>query len=360
MTRPVLEVLGGGLLTTVQDAGRPGWLHLGVPESGAADQWSLAIANLLVGNDPGTAALELTVLGPTLRALGAVTIGLAGADLGGRVRGGRRVPPGRSHRLAAGDVIDFAGGGTEAAAGSGGGIRAYLAVPGGIDVPRVLGSSSTCLAGGFGGFDGRVLRAGDTIAAGLHGSVKGTAPGPAPDAIRSGLVRSELVRPELVWPDAGPPPPRAGDAPAAVPVLRVLAGPEPGLDSVIAGQWHVGTAADRVGIRLDGDPLPPSIGGETLTHGVPWGAIQVPPGGGPIILGADHQATGGYRVVGVVISADLPILGQLGTGSAVRLAAIDRETAIGALRDRRDALRAGAEALREASSWGALIDAAGS
>jgi antagonist of KipI len=114
-----------------------------------------------------------------------------------------------------------------------------------------------------------------------------------------------------------------------------------------------------VGIRLDGEPLPDGIGGEVTTHAVPWGAIQVPSDGRPIILGADHQVTGGYRVVGVVISAELPILGQLRPGAPVRLAATDRATAIAALVARRDALVAGAAALRDAAAWDALIDAAG-
>jgi len=339
----VLDVLDGGLLTTIQDAGRRDFAHLGVPESGAADPWSLAVANLLVGNEPDAAVLEMTLVGPTLavRAGMAVTIGLAGADLGGRIRGGRRLAPGRSHRLAPGDVLEIPGDRLpERATGS----RAYLAIPGGIDAPVLLGSLSTCLAAGFGGLDGRALRADDAIAA--------AAP-----------ARSTFVHPELVWPepydvdaDVG-----GGDAAATTaPVsLRVIAGPAPGVDTLATMQWRVGSAADRVGVRLDGDPLPDGIGGETTTQGVPWGAIQVPAGGAPIILGADHQATGGYRVVGVVISADLPVLGQLGPGAPVRLAVVDRAAALVALRARRDALAAGAAALREAWGWDALIESAG-
>jgi len=345
MTSAVFDVIEGGLLTTVQDAGRPDWAHVGVPESGAADPWSLAVANLLVGNDPGAAALEVTLIGPTLavRDGTAVTIGLAGADLGARIRGGRRLRPGRSHHVAAGDILEFApDDGTAMAAG----IRAYLSIPGGIDVPVVLGSRSTCLAGGFGGLAGRALRSGDEI------------PARHPRAGGPGTGGTGLVRPELVWPE----PDAAGGTgdPDRPTTLRVIAGPDPGLDALAGRAWRVGTAADRVGVRLDGDALPDGIGGETTTLGVPWGAIQVPPDGRPILLGADHQATGGYRVVGVVISADLPVLGQLRPGAAVRLAATDRATALHALRDRHAALAAGAAALREAAGWGALIDSAGS
>jgi biotin-dependent carboxylase-like uncharacterized protein len=316
-----------------------------VPESGAADPWSLAVANLVVGNDPGAAALEVTLTGPTLavRDGTVVTIGLAGADLGARIRGGRRLRTGRSHHLGAGDILEFAPGDrTPTAAG----IRAYLSIPGGIDVPVVLGSRSTCLAGGFGGLEGRALRSGDEIAA-RHPRGGGLEP-----------TEAGLVRPELVWPE---PDPAGGTGDPDRPTsLRVIAGPDPGLDVLAGRAWRVGAAADRVGVRLDGDALPDGIGGETTTLGVPWGAIQVPPDGRPILLGPDHQATGGYRVVGVVISADLPVLGQLRPGAAVRLVAIDRAAALHALRDRRAALAAGAAALRDAAGWGALIDSAGS
>jgi antagonist of KipI len=338
MTTAVLDVLDGGLLTTIQDDGRRDWAHLGVPESGAADPWSRAVANLLVGNDPDEAVLEMTLVGPTLavRAASGVTIGLAGADLGARIRDGRRLAPGRSHRLAAGDILEIPG---DAPNGPATGCRAYLALPGGIDAPIVLGSRSTCLAAGFGGLDGRALRAGDTIAALPIG--KG------------------LVTPELVWPEADDPGGRGAANPAATATLRVVAGPAPGLDALLGVDWRVGSAADRVGARLDGDPLPDGIGGETTTQGVPWGAIQVPADGRPIVLGADHQSTGGYRVVGVVILADRPGLGQLGPGSVVRLVAIERAATLDALRGRREELIAGAAALREAAGWGALIDAAG-
>lgn len=335
---PLFDVRDGGLLTTVQDAGRPDWMHLGVPESGAADPWSRAVANLLVGNDPGRATLEMTLVGPTLVARAPVTIGLAGVDLGARLGDGRRLAPGRSHRLTTGDVVAFPGHAATASATPATGARGYLAVPGGIEAPLVLGSRSTCLAGGFGGLDGRALRRGDVIAASRTGSI--------------GLPR------ELVWPVPNDGAENASETRSAI--LRAIAGPAAGLDVIVATQWRVAAAADRVGIRLDGHPLATGIGGETTTHGVPWGAIQVPPDGRPIVLGADHQATGGYRVVGVVISADRPVLGQLGPGARVRIVEVDRATALAALRTRRDDLAAGAAALLDAAGWGALIDAAGS
>ena len=335
----ILDVLDGGLLTTIQDAGRRDWAHLGVPESGAADPWSLAVANLLVGNDPADAVLEMTLVGPTLavRSDVGITIGLAGADLGARIRDGRRLVPGRSHRLADGEVLEIPGDGPNAPAA---GCRAYLAVPGGIDAPIVLGSRSTCLAAGFGGLAGRALRAGDAIAA-------------------TPAARPALNRTELVWPDPDDAEWHGGPVHATPATLRVVGGPAPGLDTVASMDWQVGSASDRVGVRLDGKPVPDGIGGEATTQGIPWGAIQVPADGRPIVLGADHQPTGGYRVVGVVISADLPVLGQLRPGSPVRLEAVDRPAALVALRGRRETLVAGAAALRDAVGWGALIDSAG-
>jgi biotin-dependent carboxylase-like uncharacterized protein len=348
VTESALEVVDGGLLTTVQDEGRPTWTHLGVPVSGAADQWSLAVANLLVGNERGAAVLEMTVVGPTLLARAAITIGLAGSDLGARIKHGRSLAVGRSHRLAAGDVLTFDAPGAEGGTGSSDGVRGYLAIAGGVDVPLVLGSRSTCLAGGFGGLAGRALRPGDLIDAGLS-----VAHEPGGRAGRS----SSRSSPDLVWPKADDGErPRGADTGVA---LRLIGGPDPGIEALVDGRWRVGSAFDRVGVRLDGEALADGIGGETTTHGMPWGAVQVPPDGRPILLGADHQTTGGYRVLGVVISADLPILGQLRPGTAVRLVAVDRAEALAALAARQDALVDGAAALRDAAGWGALIDSAG-
>ena len=348
MNEPTFEVIDGGLLTTVQDEGRPAWTHLGVPESGAADPWSLAVSNLLVGNEPGAAVLEMTVVGPTLLARATVTIGLAGADLGARIEHGRPLASGRSHRLAAGDVLTFDALGAGRGMGSKDGIRGYLAITGGVDVPLVLGSRSTCLPGGFGGLAGRALRTGDLVGGGrgIAGELAGRAGGSA-----------DRSSPELVWPEGGD-----GDRERGADIgvaLRLIGGPDPGIDALVDGRWRVGSVFDRVGVRLDGGPLADGIGGETTTHGLPWGAVQVPPDGRPIILGADHQTTGGYRVLGVVISADLPILGQLRPGTDVRLTPVDRAEALAALAARREALVAGAAALHEAAGWSALIDSAG-
>ncbi len=327
----MLEVLEAGVLSSIQDAGRPDWTHLGVPIGGACDPWSLAVANLLVGNDAGAAAAEMTLVGGTFAVRAPITIGLAGADLGGIVReSGRPLAPGRTHRLEAGSTIAFPGDADPAARI---GVRAYLALPGGVDVPQILGSASTALGAGFGGMDGRRLRAGDLLRAVMAGD-------PDPDAAWLALADEPL-------------------AAAETDPLRLLPGPAAGLEAIVATEWAVGAASDRVGLRLEGPPLPATESGELLSHGVVTGAIQLPPGGSPIILLADHQTTGGYPIAAVVITADHPRLGQLRPGARVRFAATTIDDARLALAHQRDALARGVAALRAGSAWDALWRSAG-
>jgi biotin-dependent carboxylase-like uncharacterized protein len=288
----VLEVVEPGLLTTVQDAGRPDAVDVGVPVGGACDPLSLALANNLVGNEPTAAALEMTVLGGTFRALADCLVGVAGADMGG-------LPAGQGSIVRRGETIAFG------AAAQGSGIRAYLALGGGIAVPAVLGSRSTCLVAGFGGLDGRPLRAGDVLAA-------GPVVGP--------FVTRRSAQP-LAVPHNGPA------------LVRVVRGLEPGgFDELLATEWTVSGRGDRQGIVLAGAKLAGRPGVTLLSHGVAWGAIQLPPDGTPIVLLADHQTVGGYPVVGVVISADRPLIGQLGPGDELRFIEVDMAEAQAALR----------------------------
>lgn len=317
----VLEVLAAGLLTTVQDRGRADLGHLGVPRAGACDPWSAVVANLLIGNDPEAATLELTLVGPELQVLARCVVGIAGADLGGTVAlSGRRLEPGRSHALAKGDIVTFAGSiGTS-------GARAYLALPGGVDVPVVLGSRSTCLVGGFGGLAGRAIQAGDRV--GCLGD-----PDRAPvDATWSGTSPN--------W-DAG---------------VRVLAGPADGpLTHLERQDWTVGSASDRMGLRLDGPSLAtPRDAGERPSQGIVPGTIQLPPDGRPIVLLADAQPTGGYPVPAVVATVDLPVVGQLRPGAVTRFRRIGADDARSALREQRAALDDGARRLRDAGRWDEL------
>ncbi|HEY7598394.1 MAG TPA: biotin-dependent carboxyltransferase family protein [Candidatus Limnocylindrales bacterium] len=302
----MLEVIEAGLLTTVQDGGRPQAVQLGVPVGGACDQWGLAVANAVLSNRRAAAALELTLLGPSLRAQVDCVVGIGGAEMGARVdETGLAVRAGTGVVLRAGQTLRFG-------AVEGAGARVYLALTGGVDVPDVLGSRSTCLAGGFGGLDGRPLRVGDVIG------------GQAP----------ELVAPRP-WP---------GPAALLGRELRVLRGPHldrlppQTFEALVGGEWQVGGRGDRQGIVLDGPPLDATIAPPLLSEGVVWGAVQLPPGGQPIVLLADHQTVGGYPVAAVVISADRPLLGQLGPGDEVRLVEVDAGAARAALIAREDAL----------------------
>ena len=324
----VLEVLDPGLLTTVQDGGRPELATEGITRGGAADRWSLAVANALVGNPADAAALELTIAGPTLRPLRAITVGLAGT-IGGRIPGrGLAVAPGTAVTLQPGDTLHLDGPAT--------GARGYLAVPGGVDVPVVLGSRSTALGAGFGGLEGRPLRAGDRIRA--------TAPDDA------------LVRNPARWPTEA--------APAPGPI-RVLLGPHAtdlgagASRALLAGPWAVGPASDRMGIRLAGRPIPGDAYAELPSLGVVEGSVQLPPDGLPIVLLADHQPTGGYPVIAVVITADLDRLAQLPPGAPIQLAMTTLEAARTAREAPRESFAAGVAALRADAGWDELWLSAG-
>lgn len=303
----MLRVIEAGALSTVQDAGRPAAVHLGVPVSGACDAWSMAVANLLLDNEEGAAVLEMTLLGATFEIVTSGVIAVAGADMEAVVEGeGRRLEPGASHRVEAGTRLRFG-----AAVR---GVRAYLAIPGGIDVEPILGSRSTCLAGGFGGLAGRALAPGDVLI-----------PSRAPTRALAGNS----------WP-AG------GFDPVNEETVRIVAVPDaPGvhpdaLKALTGRRWTVSPVGDRTGVRLDGVPLPTSETGAVLVSaGVVPGAIQVPPSGLPIILLSDGPTIGGYPVPAVVSRADLPIVAQRAPGDRVMLVAIEGTEARMAARARR-------------------------
>jgi biotin-dependent carboxylase-like uncharacterized protein len=337
---PLLEVLDPGLLTTIQDAGRPGFEHLGVPHSGAADRLALAAANLLVGNPPGAAALECTLLGPRLRVLRSTTIAFAGVDLGAEVHAGRRrLEPLAAHPVAAGGVIECVRAGTAQT-----GCRAYLAVAGGIDVPEILGSRSTSLVGAFGGFDGRALRSDDVLSARV---------GPTSDARTAERAQHMPRR----WP-ADVILPSPADPIRVLPMSDGVDVESPReVEAFLATTWTVEPDSDRRGLRLRpsaGDIE--GIGGWAVGPGRPAadrpsravvpGTIQLTPAGRPLILMPDAGTTGGYPVIAVVISADLPVLGQLAPRSTVRFEAVDLPGARAAIERQRSALAEVAVRLR--------------
>ncbi|HWJ67396.1 MAG TPA: biotin-dependent carboxyltransferase family protein [Nocardioides sp.] len=266
---------GGPVL--VQDAGRPGHAAIGVGSSGAADLASYGLGNRLVGNAPGAAALEVVLGGLEVEATGTVWACVTGAPAPLLVAG-RREPPGAVVALRAGQRLRLGMPAT--------GLRSYLAVRGGIDVPALLGSRSR-----------------DTLAD------LGPAPVAAGDVLRVGRERDGEMVVDAV-------PPQSYDA---RPVLRVVRGPradwvaDPA--ALVARTWRVGADSDRVGLRLDGDPLAvvPDRG-QLPSEGALRGAIQVPPDGRPVVFGPDHPVTGGYPVVGVVVAADTDRLAQLRPG----------------------------------------------
>ncbi|UOQ97759.1 biotin-dependent carboxyltransferase family protein [Hymenobacter sp. 5317J-9] len=304
-----ISILRPGLLTTVQDLGRHGYQKDGILVSGATDAVSLRVANLLVGNTEDAAGLEITLLGPRLRFDADHLIALTGAHLSPTLDG-QPVGLNRPVWVAAGTELAF---GT-AVAGS----RSYLAVAGGLAVAPVLGSRSTYLRAGFGGLEGRALRAGDHL------------PCAAPSATGRQLMAAlAAAAASATWAQARwAPGPALCPVPRASPVVRAVVGPEYGQFSVESQQafWQqpftVTPEADRMGYRLQGPTLTRHTAAELLSSAVTFGTVQVPAGGQPILLMADHQTTGGYPRLAQVITADFSVLAQLRPGQTVRFAEV--------------------------------------
>jgi biotin-dependent carboxylase-like uncharacterized protein len=288
----VIEVVRVGVGTTVQDLGRPGLAHLGVGRSGAADRRAFRLANRLVGNPEGAAALEVTLGGLVLRFRRSARVACAGAPCPVRLAG-RPAGWGAPLSVLAGETLEL---GLPPA-----GLRSYVAVRGGIDVPPVLGSRATDTLAGLGP---RPPAPGDLLPVGVA-PADGPAPGPA------GPVGEAL--------DAVPPVPYP-----EVATVRVLPGPRddwfvPDALAALTSQPYVVTpACDRVGMRLAGPALERREDRELPSEGTVAGALQVPPDGRPILFLADHPVTGGYPVIAVVVHADLPTAAQLRPGDRLR------------------------------------------
>lgn len=305
---PALEVLDPGLATTLQDGGRDGGSRAGVPPSGALDRDALRLANALTSGLEASGsrerralergALEIRFLGPKLRvAAPLVRVAAVGAPLT-VTRGDETFapPPGRSVTLGEGDSLRV--GATE-----GGGV-AYLAVAGGFAVAPLLGSQATYARGGFGGFAGRAISAGDRLA---------------------------LAAPEPLGPDLQAPPDCAAtlaDLSAPPGETRVVLGPQADyfsdavIAALLAAPWTISKDADRMGLRLEGPTLQAAKGHDIVSDGVVTGALQVPASGQPILLGPDRQTSGGYPKIACVISADLPAIGRARPGDRLAFEAI--------------------------------------
>lgn len=299
-----VRVESPGLFTTVQDLGRPGYGPIGVSPSGAADPDSLILGNRLAGNPDTAAALEMTLAGGAFLFPEGAVIALAGSDFGATLED-RPLALWTAHAVRPGESVRM--GATRT------GARCYLCVRGGIDVPPVLGSRSTHVLSGLGGFEGRPLRKGDVLPI-----------GPAAGPLRKRAIPAaalERLRPRKV--------------------LRVTAGPqaawfsEAAVRTFYGAVYRVSEEANRMGLRLEGPPLETPSSGHMITEGVPLGAVQVPAGGSPIILFVEQQTTGGYPKIANVISADLPSVGQLRPRDEVRFELVEPAAARALIRERR-------------------------
>jgi antagonist of KipI len=295
----LIEVRASGLLTTVQDLGREGFAAMGVSPSGAADAVALRVGNRLAGNAEGAAGLEMTLLGGTFFFLDAAVVALTGSDFAPTLDD-EPVETWSSVEIRTGQTLQL--GPTRA------GARCYLCVRGGINVKLFLGSASTHLLSGLGGFEGRALRKGDVLK--VRRAIEG---------FRTFRKRN-LAR-------------RALEKLGPRKVLRVTAGPQSAWFSeearrmFYAGAYRVTEESNRMGLRLQGAAIGSAQGGEMISEGVSLGAVQITAGGLPIILFVEQQTTGGYPKIANVISADMSSLGQLRPRDEIRFELVRMETA---------------------------------
>jgi antagonist of KipI len=305
-----VKVLRAGVLSTLQDLGRWGWQRWGVPVGGVMDEVSHRVANALVGNAESEVTLEMTIAGPLLQFTEETLFALCGGDFASTI-GGKAAPMARPVLARAGAVLDVG----QCRLGA----RGYLAVAGGFDVPSVLGSKSTYLRAGFGGFEGRALRRGDMLPTGNRRT------GLYPSLWKQLAGGAQFVYPK--W---------SAEANTAVMAhrhhrMRFMAGRHWELfapnvrERFCAAQYRIAPSSDRMGFRLEGPDLPLAQPTEILSEGVTFGSIQVPPDGRPIVLMANRQSTGGYPRIGEVASVDLPLLAQLPPGDTVRFEPISLE-----------------------------------
>ena len=295
----MFEVVNPGIMTTIQDLGRPGYRSIGIPLSGAADAFSLKVGNLLVGNNLGEAGLEILLYGLQLRALRRMIISVTGADLGITLNE-EKIPMWRTLEIESGDMISVPSVKTSALKGC----RAYLTVAGGIDVPVMLGSKSTCLPGNFGGFKGRALKKDDRIEVGNS---------MLPLSELRNRKFSEIKRPNFddKW------------------EIRVILGPhdhlftEESIRMFFNQTWRVSYKAARFGVRYIGPKFnykprpfhqvkrdPKGDPSNIPSQGVPLGAIEIAGGEEPIAIGVDGPSSTGYTMIAIIISADVWKIGQ--------------------------------------------------
>ncbi|WP_306569219.1 biotin-dependent carboxyltransferase family protein [Faecalispora jeddahensis] len=291
-----VKVISPGALTTVQDAGRFGFLQSGISVSGVMDSYSHRAANLLVDNPQEEAVLEVTLMGPVLEFQCSTRIAVTGAVMQLKLND-QPVPMWQTIPVKEGDRLSFAG--------IQGGCRAYIAFAGGLDVPVIMGSKSTNLKAQMGGFEGRMLKRDDIV------------PLKAP----SGEAKLWAASEEWI-----------SKFPTQI-TLRAVLGPqedlftEEGIASFLNTEYVVTPANDRMGYRLEGEEIIHKAGADIVSDGIVMGAVQVPSSGQPIILMADRQTTGGYTKIATVVTADLPLLAQAQAGTKIRFQQVSVEDA---------------------------------
>lgn len=292
-----IVVENGGILTTVQDEGRYGYQQYGVSPSGPMDFRSFHLANILAGNPMGESALEISFMGPQLRFEKGNTIAITGGDLTPKING-KEIPMYQAVAVREGEVLSFGG--------MRNGCRGYIAFAGGLDVPLVMGSKSTLMRNHIGGVEGRKLEKGDAIGFANPREV-------LPKMEKRRISREVFPSKEVV--------------------LRVVLGPqedeftEKGIRQFF---WHskvITNEFDRMGCRLEGEPIEHAGDGNIITDGISLGSIQVPTNGQPIIMLSDRQSTGGYAKIGTVATVDLSLLAQSMPGSRVRFVRVSLKLA---------------------------------
>ena len=310
-----IKFANGGFITTIQDMGRTGYQEFGVPAAGVMDTLSFRKANILVGNDENEAALEVTLMGPMFTFTSDNIIAVTGGDLGAKING-KDIPMYQAILAKKGDTMSFMG----IKSGS----RAYVAFAGGLDIPVVMGSKSTHMKSNLGGFEGRKLGPGDEI---------------------------EFTAPKTTLPNMSRRVLPADDFSKASCELRVILGPqddcftEKGIQTFLSSTYTLTNEADRMGLRFEGEKIEHKNGGDIITDGISFGAVQVPSHGQPIVMMADHQTTGGYTKIAGVISVDLPKAAQLKPGCKVTFRAVTVEEAQDALIKELEELKAMREKL---------------
>ncbi|WP_412508797.1 biotin-dependent carboxyltransferase family protein [Roseovarius sp. SYSU LYC5161] len=292
----MIRIVTAGPLASVQDLGRRGYRSLGVGTAGAMDLRALRAVNALVGNDEGAAAIEFTLGGFAVEAMEDVDIAVGGASADLKIDGSR-IAPWWTQTLRRGQFLT--------AGHSVSGMRIYLAVGGGIDVPLLMGARSTDLKGGFGGLEGRTLRDGDTLATGTA----------AAEGRSTGFGLSFNAYPQLFSPLTSQEPLRF------VPAAEWEDYDAQTQACFTESDWTVTTESNRVGYRLGGPVLEAGERRELLSHGILPGTIQLPHGGAPVVQMREANTCGGYPKLGVVIEADLHRLAQVPLGRAIRFAA---------------------------------------